>query len=320
MIWICMQVVLIYRITGLPPADAITYSLVSGLLEIGFKVPDVYHHITEVLWSYGESIIKLMKQGDVELTVSFILPSLAGLSRALQLSPFLFRANQLLALCHNTQFLIQDETLDHIRTAITTCLKEHDATSYSRRVLNKYWEDGTPLSSNRVVYDLLVILRNVTTRVIADSHPDPSTTTALSTTAGSKKFHLTRDVEHAWSELMKKTASGVRPTAASDAEKDELLNKNMRTIYVTSLGYYEDIKKYANEGEKWAPDAYMQEIMGTSLVSDTLYPFLHHANTGSCSTWLHYLLFTFMKWMMCSLIISLNVFSWLLMVEMLGYM
>ncbi|CDS12547.1 hypothetical protein LRAMOSA04741 [Lichtheimia ramosa] len=250
---------------GLPPADAITYSLVSGLLEIGFKVPDVYHHITEVLWSYGESIIKLMKQGDVELTVSFILPSLAGLSRALQLSPFLFRANQLLALCHNTQFLIQDETLDHIRTAITTCLKEHDATSYSRRVLNKYWEDGTPLSSNRVVYDLLVILRNVTTRVIADSHPDPSTTTTLSTTAGSKKFHLTRDVEHAWSELMKKTASGVRPTAASDAEKDELLNKNMRTIYVTSLGYYEDIKKYANEGEKWAPDAYMQEIMGTSL-------------------------------------------------------
>lgn len=262
-----------------------------------------------------------MKQGDVELTVSFILPSLAGLSRALQLSPFLFRANQLLALCHNTQFLIQDETLDNIRTAITTCLKEHDATSYSRRVLNKYWEDGTPLSSNRVVYDLLVILRNVTTRVIADSHPDQSTTTTLSTTGGSKKLHLTRDVEHAWSELMKKTASGVRPTAASDAEKDELLNKNMRTIYVTSLGYYEDIKKYANEGEKWAPDAYMQEIMGTSLVSHYyLCSLLLLFNAGLYSTWLHCLPFIYMKSMMSSLIISPNVFSWLLMVEMLGCM
>jgi hypothetical protein len=38
-----------------------------------------------------------------------------------------------------------------------------------------------------------------------------------------------------------------------------------------SLGYYEDIRKFAekstSEGRKWAPDAYMQEIMGTSLVS-----------------------------------------------------
>ncbi|KAI8148722.1 hypothetical protein BJV82DRAFT_642239 [Fennellomyces sp. T-0311] len=252
---------------GVPPSDAITYSLVSGLLEIGFKIPDTYRYINDILWSYGESIIEFMKKGDVEFTVSFILPSLAGLSRALQLSPFLYRPNQLLALCHNTQFLIQDETLDNIRSAITACLKDHDPLAYSRRVLNKYWEDGVPLSSNRVVHDLLIILRNVTARVIADSRPDAHT--QAPSPAAPKKLHLTRDVEQAWTELMRKTASGVRPTAPTDVEKDELLNKNMRSVYVTSLGYYEDIKKFADksteDGNKWAPDAYMHEIMGTSL-------------------------------------------------------
>ena len=213
-----------------------------------------------------------MKMGDVDFTVSFILPSLAGLSRALQLSPYLYRPNQLLSLCHNTQFLIQDETLDNIRSAITTCLKDHDPLAYSRRVLNKYWEDGVPLSSNRVVHDLLIILRNVTARVIADSKPDASTETPSPAVNTLKKLHLTRDVEQAWTELMQKTASDTRRDFSNDTEKDELLNKNMRSVYVTSLGYYEDIKKFADktaeDGNKWAPDAYMQEIMGTSLVSN----------------------------------------------------
>lgn len=200
--------------------------------------------------------------------MTFILPSLAGLSRALQLSPFLYRPNQLLALCHNTQFLIQDETLDNIRDAITACLKEHDASAYSRRVLQKYYEDGLPLSSNRVVYDLLVVLRNVTARVIANSTPD---TAAHAPSTNPRKVHLTRDIEHAWTELMRCTGPGVRRTGVAAADKDELLNKNMRSVYVTSLGYYEDISKYAStqDDKKWAPDAYMQEIMGTSLVSTT---------------------------------------------------
>lgn len=48
----------------IPPSDAITYSLVSGLLEIGYKRPEMYHRITEILWSYAESIIQFMKQQD----------------------------------------------------------------------------------------------------------------------------------------------------------------------------------------------------------------------------------------------------------------
>ncbi|KAF7723837.1 phosphatidylinositol-4- kinase [Apophysomyces ossiformis] len=242
----------------LPPSDMITYSLVSGLLEIGYKCPEVYDRVIAILWKFGECIIHQLAKGDVKYTVTFLLPALAGLARALQLSPYLHKPNQLLALCQNTQPLIQDETLDHIRVAITTCLKEHDATAYSRRVLQRYWEEGVPLSSNRVVHDLLIVLRNVAARVITDYSESTNSTISQKRY---KSLHLTKDIERAWSTLMRNTAKV--------NEKSELLKKNLRGVYVMSLAYYEDIRKYAEksaqDGKKWAPDAYMQEILGTSL-------------------------------------------------------
>ncbi|KAG0179232.1 phosphatidylinositol-4- kinase [Apophysomyces sp. BC1034] len=242
----------------LPPSDMTTYSLVSGILEIGYKRPEVYDRVIAVLWKFGECIMHQVAKGNVEYTITFVLPALAGLARALQLSPYLYKPNQLLALCQNTQPLIQDETLDHIRVAITTCLKEHDVTDYSRRVLARYWEEGVPLSSNRVVHDLLIVLRNVTARVITGL-ADPVNKAFCKNRL--KKLHLTTDIEDAWSTLMRNTAQ--------ITERSETLKKNLRGVYVMSLGYYEDIRKYAErsaqDGKKWAPDAYMQEILGTSL-------------------------------------------------------
>jgi phosphatidylinositol 4-kinase len=163
--------------------------------------------------------------------------------------------------------LIVDKTLDNIRNAIDTCLRDHDNDSHSRRVLANYWEAGMPLSSNRIIHDLLIILRNVTARVISLSSPrkEPVTQNDL------KKLYLTTNIEHAWSGLMKKTAEGIRPPESDSSDMDKKLYKNLRGIYVMSLGYFDDIKKYAekreNEGKKWSPDSYMKEIMGTSLVS-----------------------------------------------------
>lgn len=200
--------------------------------------------------------------------VYFILPSLAGLARALQVSPYLHQAAQLQKICENMQPLIVDKTLDNIRTAIDTCLAEPDHQTYSRRVLATYWESGMPLSSNRVIHDLLIILRNVAARVIALSKP---TNNECIEESDLKKLHLTINIEHAWSDLMKKVAEGVRPQDADLDEMDKKLNKNLRGIYVMSLGYFDDIRKYAekreNEGKKWSPDSYMKEIMGVSLVS-----------------------------------------------------
>lgn len=205
-----------------------------------------------------------------DYTVSFILPSLAGLARALQVSPYLYKSVQLQSICENMHPLIVNQTLDNIRNAIDTCLSDHDEDSYSRRVLANYWEAGMPLSSNRIIHDLLIILRNVTARVIAVTKPEKGSIDQKDL----KKLHLTTNIEHAWSDLMKKTAGGIRPEETEAGEMDKKLYKNLRGIYVMSLGYFDDIKKYAekreNEGKAWSRDAYMKEIMGTSLVSTYL--------------------------------------------------
>lgn len=196
------------------------------------------------------------------------MPSLAGLSRALQLSPYLYRPNQLLALCKNTQPIIRDDTLELIRVSITSCLRDAEGTAYSRRVLARYWEDGIPLSSNRVIHDLLIIFRNVLVRVLAHSQPTTSTPIVVAAQKFAK-LHLPHDIEDIWSSLMQEPAKAIHPTEASN--KDMLLNKSLKHVYLMSVGYFEDIHRFAEksvqEGRKWAPDAYMQEIMGTSLVS-----------------------------------------------------
>ncbi|KAI8079556.1 uncharacterized protein B0P05DRAFT_541070 [Gilbertella persicaria] len=251
----------IILVKGVTPPDHVTYSIVSGLLAIAHQQAELIDIIYESLWHYGRCLIELMETRDQDSIVSFCLPSLAGLARALQVSPYLHQPHQLQSLCENIQPLFVDSTLDHIKAAIDGCLKQSDKTSYSRRVLASYWEAGIPLSSNRIIHDLLIILRNVTARVIADDYaalPVEHTSTS--------QLHLTTHIEHAWSGLMKKVAGGFRP---QDDQVDQKLNKNLRGAYVMSLGYFDEIKRYAerreNEGKAWSLDSYMREIMGTSL-------------------------------------------------------
>ncbi|KAI8996972.1 hypothetical protein BDB01DRAFT_769342 [Pilobolus umbonatus] len=252
---------------GPPPADAITYSLVAGLLEIGDKCPEAYKAIITTLWNYAECIVHLMSE-NVEFTVTFILPSLSGLSKALQLSPFLYKPHQLLTLCRKGQSLIRDDTLDIIRIAITSCLKDAEESAYSRRVLARYWEDGAPLSSNRVVHDLLIVLRNISARVIAHTYPTSKTTTPIILPNDKlSKLNLTHEIDSAWSILMQNIARKIHPEQPT--EKEIQLGKTLKNVFAMSLNYYEDIRKFAErsiqEGNKWALDAYMHEIMGTSL-------------------------------------------------------
>lgn len=193
---------------------------------------------------------------------------MAGLARALQVSPYLYKPAQLQAIYVNMQPLFVDQTLDNINHATETCLRECDRNSYSRRVLASYWEAGMPLSSNRIIHDFLIILRNVTARVIASYSPTKETVSQNEM----KRLHLTVNIENAWSDLMKKAAEGVRPEDSQLDELDRRLDENLRGIYVISLGYFDDIRKYAekreNEGKTWSPGSYMKEIMGTSLVSN----------------------------------------------------
>ncbi|RCH96416.1 phosphatidylinositol-4- kinase [Rhizopus azygosporus] len=246
----------------------ITYYLVAGLLEIGSKCPQLYEEITSTLWAYAEFIIKLLPE-NVEFTVTFILPSLAGLTRALQLSPFLYRPAQLLNLCTNVQAMLQDDVLDMIRISITTCLRNADKSAYSRRVLAQYMNDGAPLSSNRIVHDLLVIFRNTLARILANAVPESSCTTPIVLTPKQcSKLYITKDIERIWTTLMQYSSKN-HEVIDKGSEIDAQLKKCVKHLYVTSLGYHDDARKFAEksdqEGAEWAPDAYMQEILGTSL-------------------------------------------------------
>lgn len=207
------------------------------------------------------------------------MPSLAGLARALQMSPFLYKSSHIRALCDNIQPLIVDKTLDMIKNAIDGCLQECDATDFSRQVLANYWEDGMPLSSNRIIHDLLIILRNAGARVIAAAKPSESNKPIKMSETSLDKLHLTNNIENAWSDLMNKTAHNVQSLSQGLGEQDVKLTKMLRSIYVMSLGYFEDIKKYAerreNEGKRWSLDSYMNEIMGTSLVGIHVFFFVY---------------------------------------------
>ncbi|KAG1436818.1 hypothetical protein G6F56_013394 [Rhizopus delemar] len=169
---------------------------------------------------------------------------MTGFFRAVQESPFLYRSTQLLSVCKNIHTLLNDDTLDMIRVSIATCLKN---TGYSRQILNWYMEQSAPLSSNRLIHDLLIAFRNVLARVLI---VDPQSYSSF---------------ENIWSMLMEhRTLPPPNPE----------LHKNVKQLFVMSLGYYDDIRKFAEksvqEGETWAPDAYMPEIMGTSLVRQFL--------------------------------------------------
>lgn len=265
--------------------DNVTFTLVSGLLCIAHQRDQVSSIIYETLWNYGKTIIELMEAADSktpylnrnstdyfieDYVVSFILPSLAGLARALQVSPYLYSKEQLQSLCQNLQPLIVDSTLDNIKNAIDSCLRETDTESYSRRVLASYWEAGTPLSSNRIIHDLLIVFRNATARMIAISSPK-SSEDQIDETIDLRKLHLTSNIDSSWSLLMKKVAAGSLPPKQDQSKLDEQLSRSLRGTYVMSLGYYDDTRNYAerreHEGKKWSLDSYMNQIRGTSLVS-----------------------------------------------------
>ncbi|KAI8973784.1 hypothetical protein BDF20DRAFT_672088 [Mycotypha africana] len=125
------------------------------------------------------------------------------------------------------QPLIVDKTLESMRKAIESSLNEDDSNAYTRHVLANYWETGVPLSSNRIIHDLLIILRNVTARVITLSKPNNGKSTD---TFDSKKLYRTTNIEAAWSDLMKKVAEGIRPQDNQLTEVDKKLNKNLRGI------------------------------------------------------------------------------------------
>ncbi|KAL0083114.1 hypothetical protein F4703DRAFT_1860187 [Phycomyces blakesleeanus] len=255
---------------GPPLPDSVTYTLTYSLLAICERQADMYDRITSVLWEYRRHLMQLLELQDDKYTVAFILPSLVGLSRALQTSPFLYKPDQLMHVYTYTQPLLKENLLENIRCAILRCLKEHPVTSYSRYILDRYWQSGMPLSSNRVVYDFLSTIRNVSISVVGNINPrEIKESWECPESEENRRAAAKLPLLHLRSILLKQPAKRLDLSLSDLDEKNVLLNKTLRAIYVMSLGYYKDLREFAEkfvqDGKKWSKDIYMTEILSASL-------------------------------------------------------
>ncbi|RUS21517.1 hypothetical protein BC937DRAFT_92429, partial [Endogone sp. FLAS-F59071] len=223
-----------------------------------------------------------------EYTCTFILPSFNGLFRGLQDSPYIWQPSQLNYLIRNMQPLLHNETLSHIRQAISNCLKATEHTAYSRRILAKYWEDG-PLSNNKIIFDMMILLRNALARVVVNremsvlshssapvadgvnvNHDSANRSTSGGPTSSESidiRELIRSDFCETW-RISNPSSYYALPPTLEDAEREQLA-RGLRAVYVMSLGYFTDIKGFSDQsaadGKRFAPDAYWKDIMGTSL-------------------------------------------------------
>ncbi|KAI8342828.1 hypothetical protein BC941DRAFT_509709 [Chlamydoabsidia padenii] len=228
--------------------DVTTYQLFSGLLCIGACLPDTHSTISSLLWSYKMSLLEEISgdQLDAEYTICFILPSLIGTTRALQLSPFVSTTLQLNQIYDNIHYFTQQKLLTNLQTIISP-----DTNDKTRRVLAKYWDQGEPLTSNRIIYDVMILFRNILARNLASS--DTPLFTLLQVGPGS---HLTGGITQAWTRLLSTPVT----LRTNDWQRTE---KNLKAMYVTSMDYYQDLRNQFNTGG--SRPCYSMEIMGTCL-------------------------------------------------------
>ncbi|CAO3599597.1 unnamed protein product [Absidia cylindrospora] len=289
--------------------DVITYQLFCGLLCIGHTLPDKHALIKSILWAYAQSIFREINSdnSDAEYIICFALPSMIGISRALQLSPYVFQTSQLNVVVEHVQGFTTQETLENIRTMITACLQSDDENTPSRRILDMYWRQGDPLSPNRIIYDVLVIFRNILARNIAYcsttctengdgvvDHEDRRLSASMAMDMESllkSNPHSTQCMEKTWAILMKRpgyicSSDGENSTASAsidvhckgkkrvnslqDDGSNTLTKRNLRSMYVTSMEYYQDLRNEIMATKKSGVSKpsqthYMMVIMGTSL-------------------------------------------------------
>lgn len=202
-----------------------------------------------------------------------------GISRALQLSPYVFETSQLNVVYGHVQHFTSLETLENIRTMVTTCLQNDDEHTPSRQVLDKYWSQGDPLGPNRIIYDVMVIFRNIMARNIAYcstasengdmDHEDRRLSASMAMDMEcllKSKPHSQQGMEKTWAILMKQPGyicsgggGGDKPSAVAtqtinidmmgkkcvnslqDADNDTLTTRNLCAMYVASMEYYQDL-------------------------------------------------------------------------------
>ncbi|KAG0234712.1 phosphatidylinositol-4- kinase [Actinomortierella wolfii] len=261
---------------GKSPADSLTYNLTSHLLTIANKRAAVRQQILDSIWSYLDKLARLVSTADAEKVCSFVLPSLNGLLAALETSTIKFQPRDFGDLVsHSSQFLSSD-TAEHVRKAISI-VKQDTTNSYARRILSQYANDGTVLSSNRLVLQVLTVKRNMIGCLIASHIHDSSN-------GSSSAGHGKSLADDSGSDDEKPTTQAKVAKHAEGLAFDDIwtmllsqpvrikhtgeLTKVMRAEYIMSLQFFADMRTFANEllaQGSISFEFYYSEIMGISL-------------------------------------------------------
>ncbi|KAG0256287.1 phosphatidylinositol-4- kinase [Actinomortierella ambigua] len=273
-----------FGLKGKSPADSLTYNLTSHLLTIANKRSTVRQQILDSIWSYLDKLARLVSATDAEKVCSFVLPSLNGLLAALETSTIEFHPRDFSDLVsHSSQFLSSDMA-EHVRKAISL-VKQDTTNSYARRILSQYANEGTVLSSNRLVLQVLTVKRNMIGCLIA-SHIHRGALSPSSPAGHSGGKSLADD---SGSDDEKPTAAVAQTNKAATKAEGELtfddiwtillsqpvrikrtseLTKVMRAEYIMSLQFFADMRTFANELLEQGSisfEFYYSEIMGISL-------------------------------------------------------
>lgn len=182
----------------------------------------------------------------------------------------MYRAQDILVVWNRMKVFAQDaSTLERVRQSVRHVLSStresttiKDRFWYCSQMLQGYWKAGIPFSNNRIIYDLLILLRNSLARNLRPDEPRSDSTFCHDTF---QELHLTKTLEHSkWSQLLDVCLPG-----HDDVERTPDFIKCLSAIYVTCLEYYQDVKGYTSSQQK-TRDGYLIFIMGLCLVSDDL--------------------------------------------------
>ncbi|CAO3608584.1 unnamed protein product [Cunninghamella echinulata] len=285
--------------------ETVTYQLFYCLVYLSRKLPKQHANIVNLLVAYTVSLYEQLidNNTDVDHIICFLFPSLNGVFGALQKSPYFDTGLQLDRFCSHLRSMTKQQAMENIKNAITTCIHDNkndndnendndNTLSASRQLLKIYWENEVPLTPNRIIYDSMIVIRNTLARMLVGQNKTFDNCIDLDNwvfpDGFPKKSHFINNIEYIWTDLMKDTAKpkhSVSPAPSTPTvdgnenddgnnyenrmDDEERNKKNMRAFYVSSVGYYRDVRDNLNIVKDGAEDKsetfYLTGIMGTSL-------------------------------------------------------
>lgn len=249
------------------PTDLLSYKIVDALLTSGQHFEAQKAKVFAGIETHLSKLSTLSDSADAAYISTLVLPSLNGCIRAIGEHETVVSMS-LYAFSRRLRVFLAPDRLRNIRRAINTVVKidpknadvadeNLDRYLYARRHLAKYWNSGTPLSANYVVYAILQVLTKLTAALIADR-------TAVKVVDGK---YSADHIDDPWEALVQRR---IRSTFAVDAN----LRGELEGCHAVGVQYYSEMKgvvdDFVSKRRDLSTDLYAREGMAVGLNLSTV--------------------------------------------------